>query len=69
MTGELVVLVRIGLYFLAGWLASNGLPASIVEMITQDPSVADALSQAIAAALAGLVYLWSRIAKRFGWAT
>lgn len=69
MTGELVVIVRIGLYFLAGWMASAGLPASMVEMITQDPGLAHAASQAVAAALAGLVYLWSRVAKRLGWAT
>lgn len=69
MSGELIVLVRIGLYIVAGYLASAGLPHEVVQIITTDPSVANLIGQALAAGIALLVYLWSRIAKRLGWTT
>lgn len=69
MSGELMVLVRIGLYILAGYLTAAGLPPEVVQVITSDPAVAGLISQAVGAALAGLVYLWSRIAKKLGWTT
>lgn len=69
MGGELTVLVRIGLYVLAGYLTAAGLPPEVVQVVTSDPGVAGLLSQAVGAVLAGLVYAWSRIAKRLGWAT
>ncbi len=69
MTGELTVLVRVILYIVAGKLSVAGLPQPLVDMITNDPGVADLVSQALAAALALAVYLWSRFAKRVGWST
>lgn len=69
MTGEFTVLVRVILYIAAGKLSVAGLPQPVIDMITNDPGVADLVSQAMAAMLALVVYLWSRIAKRVGWST
>lgn len=69
MTGEFVVLIRIALYVVAGYLLNAGLPPDLVQMITTDPGTVELISQALAATLALVVYFWSRLAKRFGWAT
>lgn len=69
MTGEFVVLIRIALYVIAGYLLKAGLPPELVTMITTDPGTIEILSQALAGFLALAVYLWSRFAKRLGWAT
>lgn len=69
MSGEVVVLVRIGLYVLAGYLTAAGLPAPVVDFLTTDPGVAELAAQIVAGVIAAVVYLWSRLAKRLGWAT
>jgi hypothetical protein len=67
--GELTTFVRIGLYILSGYLLNKGLPPQLADMLTNDPSVADAVSTVLAAVAAGGSLLWWRMAKRFGWAT
>ena len=69
MMGEFTVFVRIALFIASGYLLNAGLPPALVEMITNDPGTAEMVSQAIAAALALLVYLWSRLARWMGWST
>ncbi|MFN7224429.1 MAG: hypothetical protein ACK4MS_10460 [Paracoccaceae bacterium] len=69
MMGELTVFVRILLFIAAGYLANAGLPPALVDMITNDPGTAELVSHGIAAVLALLVYLWSRLARWMGWAT
>jgi len=69
MTGEIVVVIRIILYVIAGYLLKAGLPPDLVHLITTDPGTVELISQALAGAIALLVYLWSRFAKRLGWAT
>lgn len=62
----MLVVARVLLVFIAGFLASKGyIPEELRQMLTTDPDVATALS-------GGLVLIWAlwwRIAKRFGWRT
>jgi hypothetical protein len=69
MSGDLMVLVRIGLYVLGGRLLGAGLPPELVEIITNDPAFADLVGQVIGAVVVLVTALWWRIAKRLGWAT
>lgn len=68
-TASIQPLVRIGLYALSGYLAGAGLPEPAADLISTDPAVAAAVTDAVAAVLAGLVVVWWRVAQHLGWAT
>jgi hypothetical protein len=66
----MTVWIRIGLYILAGWLASSGLIGDEVKgIITTDPAVADSINLAVSAVIACGSVLWWKLAKRMGWKT
>ena len=73
MTGSLVVLFRILLGWLGVFLASKGLPAPLVDLLTNDPALhhtlAELFGQLIGGALMVAQLLWWRLAKRWGWTT
>jgi hypothetical protein len=69
MKSEITPLIRIGLYILAGWLSSHGLPPQAANIITTDPALLELVAQGVAALVAFLTLAWWRIAKRFGWST
>lgn len=66
---ELTVLVRIGLYILAGRLTVYDLPPEVIGIITTDPAMVDLVSQAAAGLVALVAFGWWRIARWLGWPT
>lgn len=66
---EMSPFVRIALYYLAGRLGAAGLPPEAVSIITDDPVLLGVITNLASVAMVGVVMLWWRIAKRFGWAT
>lgn len=66
---EITPFLRIALYYLAGRLGSAGLPPEALHIISNDPMVLEVLNNLISLGVVGLVMVWWRIAKRFGWAT
>ncbi len=63
------VFIRIVLRVLAGYLAGNGVPPEIVEMVLGDPDVLEGLELVIGAALWFVVEVFYFMAKKFGWKT
>lgn len=66
---DIAPLVRIAMYFIAGWLQAKGLPEGVASMIANDPGIADLVANILAAVVAVTALLWWRIAKRMGWKT
>lgn len=66
---EFTPLIRIGLYMLAGWLSSHGLPKEAANIISNDPMMLELATQAVAAGIAIVTMIWWRIAKKLDWAT
>jgi len=58
----ITVLVRIGLYVIAGWFIGQGFDSDIVDYIKTDPEV-------LGGAVAIVSLIWWRLAKKFGWET
>lgn len=73
MTGTVVVLIRIGMGWLGVWLTAQGLPAPLVDLLTNDPATHQLLADMVGQVIGGLLMLaqlaWWQIAKRMRWAT
>lgn len=71
--GDFIVLFRILLGWFGIWLASNGVPPELIQLLTKDPTTTAALAglvgQIIGAVLAAVQLAWWQLSKRFGWAT
>jgi hypothetical protein len=66
---ELIVLIRIALHLLSGYLLAAGVPPEVVHIITTNPEIVNGIA-AFLAALPSLISLaWWRVAKWRGWST
>jgi hypothetical protein len=63
---EIEPIIRIVLYIVAGYMIHAGLPKEIADMLIVDPVLFETISQVIGLVIAGVTFVWWRLAKMWG---